>query len=67
MVDIDHPDSGKFQAYSLRVLGAFDLIITLLDDDEALDAATAQMAEVWGGRTGITSAHFKVGQLYFYI
>jgi len=58
-VDIEHPNSGKFQAYSLRVLGAFDLLITVLDDDEALDAATSHMAQVWSGRKGFTVEHFK--------
>jgi len=58
-VDIDHPESGKFQAYSLRVLGAFDLLITVLDDPEALDAATSHMADVWATRKGFTVEHFK--------
>jgi len=59
-VDIEHPEGGKFQAYSLRVLGAFDLVITLLDDLEAVDVATTQMAEVWGARTGFNTKHFQV-------
>jgi len=59
VVDLDHPDSGKFSVYSLRVLLAFDNVITLLDDPEALDAALDTMAERWSHREHVTFEHFK--------
>jgi hypothetical protein len=58
-VDIANPDSGKFQAYSLRVLEAFDVAITLLDDAEGLEAALDRASEVWSKRKGFTTTHFK--------
>jgi len=59
VVDVEHPDSGKFSVYSLRVLLAFDNVITLLDDPEALEAALETLAERWSHREGVTFVHFK--------
>jgi len=59
VVDIDHPNSGLFSAYSLRILLALDNIITLLDDPEALDAATEYMAKRWSSKEAVTVEHFK--------
>jgi hypothetical protein len=58
-VDIDHPEGGRFSVYALRILLAFDNIITLLDDPEALDAATDFMAKRWSAKQGITLEHFQ--------
>jgi hypothetical protein len=58
-VDIDHPDSGLFSVYALRILLALDNIITLLDDPEALDAATEYMAKRWSAKEAVTIEHFK--------
>jgi len=59
VVDIDHPESGLFSAYSLRILLALDNIITLLDDPEALDATTEYMAKRWSAKEAVTVEHFK--------
>jgi hypothetical protein len=59
VVDIDHPNSGLFSAYSLRILLALDNIITLLDDPEALDAATDYMARRWSSKEAVTVDHFR--------
>jgi len=59
VVDIDHPDSGKFSVYALRILLAFDNIILLLDDPEALEATLGHMADRWSSRQGVTFEHFK--------
>lgn len=58
-VDIEHPESGRFSVYSLRILLAFDNVITLLDDPEALEAALDHMAEKWSHRQGVKFEHFK--------
>jgi len=59
VVDLDHPESGLFSAYSLGMLLALDNIITLLDDPEALDAATDHMAKRWSAKEAVTVDHFK--------
>jgi hypothetical protein len=59
VVDIEHPDGGKFTAYSLRVMEAFDVAINLLDDQEGLDAALEKVSGVWSHRKGFTAEHFK--------
>jgi len=59
VVDIDHPDSGPFEVYSLRILLSFDTIILLLDDPEGLEAALDHMANRWSTRKGVTFEHFK--------
>jgi len=58
-VDIEHPDSGLFSAFSLRLLLSLDNIITLLDDAEALDAATDYLAKRWSAKEGVSVEHFK--------
>jgi len=63
-VDIDHPEGGLFSAYSLRLLLAFDNVILLLDDPEALDVALDHMANRWSKQKGVTAEHFKTfGQI----
>jgi len=59
VVDIEHPEGGLFSAYSLRLLLAFDNIILLLDDSEALDFALDHMANRWSKQKGVTIEHFK--------
>jgi len=59
VVDVEHPDSGRFTAYSLRVMEAFDVTINMLDDQEGLDAALEKVSGVWSQRKGFTAAHFQ--------
>lgn len=57
---IEDPNSPRFQVVSLRMLLAFDNIIVLLDDPEALEVAIEYLAKKWSTREGFTSEHFKV-------
>jgi hypothetical protein len=59
VVDIENPTGGRFSVYSLRVLLAFDNIILLLDDPEALEVALETLAERWSHRKGANIEHFK--------
>jgi len=58
-VDIEHPEGGLFSAFSLRLMIAFDNVILLLDDPEALEAALDHLADRWSSRKGVTIEHFK--------
>jgi hypothetical protein len=57
-VGLGDPQSGIFAAFSLRFLLSLDNIITLLDDAEALDAATDYMAKRWSAKEGVSVEHF---------
>jgi hypothetical protein len=61
VVDVEHPDSGRFSVYSLRILIQFDNLILLLDDPEGLDAALDHLSARWAARQGqgITAEHFR--------
>jgi len=58
-VDVDHPDSGAFQVYSLRFLHAFDNVITALDEPDALEFTLEHLANRFSSIKGITFEHFK--------
>lgn len=59
-VDVDHPEGGVFTAHVLRIYNALDMIINLLDDPEALDAALDYLADQHAARDGIKRAYFQV-------
>lgn len=58
-VNIDNPTSGEFQAYSFRVLNAIDVLINLLDDADAADAAIEWPAKRFGEVAFIKKEYFK--------
>jgi len=63
-VDVKHPDGGPFQVYCLRVLHAFDNVITTLDEPDALEATLEHLANKFSHIKGITHEHFKTfGQI----
>jgi len=63
-VDVEHPDSPAFEIYSLRVLHAFDNVITTLDEPEALEATLEHLATKFESIKGIKPEHFKTfGQI----
>jgi len=60
-VNIEHPDSPEFSAYSIRVLTTIDLIINLLQDPEALEAELDHLADRTGGGSfaGLKPEHLQ--------
>jgi len=60
-VNIDHPESPEFGAYSMRIFSSLDLIINLLQDPEALDALLDTMADKGSSSayTGLKPDHFQ--------
>jgi len=58
-VNIDNPDSGLFAAHSMRILNAVDMVINLLKDPEALDAALDHLADQHAKVTDIKKEYFQ--------
>jgi hypothetical protein len=56
-VDVEHPEGGKFSAHCMRVMNALDMIINLLDDQEALDEALDHLADQHHDREGVTKEY----------
>jgi len=57
--NVDEPNSPQFSAYALRLFNRIDLIINLLKDPEALDAALEFNAERYGNIPNIKKAYFQ--------
>jgi hypothetical protein len=58
-VDVDHPEGGVFTAHVLRIYNALDMIINLLDDPDALEAALDHLADQHAARDGVKKAYFQ--------
>jgi len=59
-LDIDHPEGPKFSAHCLRFFNGFDMMINLLKDPEAFEAALENFAAKHGKIEGIKREHFQV-------
>jgi DNA-directed RNA polymerase subunit L len=65
--DIDHPTGGPFSAYSLRLFNGVDLVINLLKDPEALEAALEHAADRYGSIPNVKKEYFQtVGEILAY-
>jgi len=57
-VGVDKPTGGEFSAHSLRVMNGLDMIISLLPDQDALDAALDHLAYQHEARKGVKKEYF---------
>lgn len=63
-VDIEHPEGGEFSAHSMRILNALDMIVNLLGDPDAEQAALDHLADQHAARAGVKKEHFvTMGQI----
>ena len=67
-VSIDDPNSGEFEAHSLRIFNSFDLLVNLLQDREALHEASEHLGHQHAERHGVVAKYFKVKNRFeFYL
>lgn len=59
-VNVDNMDSPEFQSHTVRVLEGLDIVINLLQDNEAAKAQLAHLAAQHVARDGVKASHFKV-------
>ena len=60
-VGVDDTHSGAFHAHAMRITGALDMLINLLDDPDVLDDAIDHLADQHSHHDGIKKEHFAVG------
>jgi hypothetical protein len=59
-VGVTRPRGGAFSAHCMRIANAFDMIINMLEDEEALNEALDHLAQQHVARPGVRMAHMKV-------
>ena len=59
-VNVDDMDSVEFQSHTVRVLNGLDIVINLLQDNEAAAAQLAHLAAQHAARDGVKASNFKV-------
>jgi hemoglobin-like flavoprotein len=57
-VNVDNPNSGEFNVHNLRIFNALDMLINLLEDEDALDQAVDHLASQHQVRDGVKKAYF---------
>nr|BAC84990.1 globin M2 precursor [Haemadipsa zeylanica] len=58
-VNIEDPNSGEFEAHSLRIINTFDLLVNLLQDRHALHEASLHLGHQHAARPGVVAKYFK--------